>query len=236
MARQCVFVFPQVGITLAAILSHRFEVECRDPVAKLHLTQYCEDHMATVHAPVLRKLLKKDGNAFTTAVRFQPDLSRFAGIDSLLTLLPSVRTRLTQLSATLGGRVRFVFNGDAIRVDSFKKYMGLYGFEKSLFEVLSPTFEYGFALSGTGEFQHDSFVNNLATTEGGTHVNIVTSQIVAVIAGYFETKFKKSNAKLSKASIKNKLHVFVNIRVTNPEFRSQASRFGLVCALPPSPF
>ena len=103
--------------------------------------------------------------------------------------------------------------------------MGLYGFEKSLFEVLSPTFEYGFALSGTGEFQHDSFVNNLATTEGGTHVNIVTSQIVAVIAGYFETKFKKSNAKLSKASIKNKLHVFVNIRVTNPEFRSQAKSY-----------
>ena len=56
-------------------------------------------------------------------------------------------------------------------------------------------------------------------------MNIVTSQIVAVIAGYFETKFKKSNAKLSKASIKNKLHVFVNCRITNPEFRSQAKSY-----------
>ena len=213
-----------VGITLAAILSHRFQIDCVDPTALLHLTQRCVDNMGTVHPPTVTKVRKKDlkKGAMTTVVKFKPDLSKFAGVDDLTPMHALVRTRLVQLSSTLGGRVKFWFNDEEIKVRSFKSYMGLFGFEKSMFEALSPKFEFGFALSDSGAFKHETFVNNLATTEGGTHVNIVTSQIVGVVAGYFEAKFKKSNAKLSRNAIKSKLHVFVNCRMVNPEFRSQS--------------
>ena len=212
-----------VGITLAAILSHRFQVDCVDPKAMLHLTQRCVQNMSTVHPPEVKRVRKKElkKGFLTTVVKFTPDLTRFQGIEDLTPMQALVKTRMTQLSATLGGRVKFWFNDERIGVDTFKKYMGLFRFEKSMFETLTPRFEYGFSLADAGEFRHDSFVNNLATTEGGTHVNIVTSQLVAVISDHFAKKFKKSNAKLSKAAIKNKLHVFVNCRITNPEFRSQ---------------
>ena len=214
-----------VGITLAAILSTRFQVDCVDPVAKLHLTQRAVANMTTIHPPSVKKVTKKDlkKGHVTTAVKFTPDLSQFPGIDDLTPLHALVLTRLVQLSACLGGTVRFFFNGELVPCNSFKQYMGMYNFEKSFYEKLSTRFEFGFALSDSGEFRHDSFVNCLSTPEGGTHVNIVTNQIVAVIAGYFEAKFKKSNAKLSRNAIKAKLHIFANCRITNPEFRGQVS-------------
>lgn len=59
-----------------------------------------------------------------------------------------------------------------------------------------------------GHFQQISFVNSIATTKGGTHINCVTDQIVKHLQEFIAKKHK--NAKeLKPAQIKNHLFVCV---------------------------
>ena len=216
-----------VGIKLAAILSTRFQVDCVDPIALLHFTQVCHTNMSTIEEPKIIKVRKKQlkKGFMTTHLKFTPDMTRFEGMDSLTSMIPLVQTRLIQLSATLGGKVKFFMNDQKIEIRSFKQYVGLFPLEKTYFESVSPNFEYGFGLSNKGEFQHQSFANNLFNKDGGTHTTVVSNQICDALVDYMSKKHKKSGASLSRNAIKQKLFVFVNIRLTNPEFRSQVCGF-----------
>lgn len=88
-----------------------------------------------------------------------------------------------------------------------------------------------------GQFQQVSFVNSIATTKGGTHVDHVVKQFIDKITEVA----KKKNAKLALKpfQVKNHLWVFVNCLVENPAFDSQtkenmtlgASKFGSKCNL-----
>ena len=214
-----------VGIKLAAILSSRFQLDCVDPVALLHFTQVSHANMSTIEEPkiinVRKKQLKK--GFMTTHLKFTPDLARFEGMDDLTSMIPLVKTRLIQLSATLGGTVKFWFNDELASIKSFKQYVGLFPLEKTYFESVSPKFEYGFGLSDGGEFKHQSFCNNLMNKDGGSHTTVVTNQICDALVDYMNQKHKKSGASLTRNAIKQKLFVFVNVRIRNPEFRSQVS-------------
>ena len=64
-----------------------------------------------------------------------------------------------------------------------------------------------------------SFVNSIATTKGGTHVNYVCDQIVAKIAEVVAKKNKAAQVK--PFQIKNHLSIFVNCLIENPTFDSQ---------------
>jgi len=214
-----------VGIKLAAILSTRFQVDCVDPIALLHFTQVCHTNMSTIEEPKIIQVRKKDlkKGFLTTRLKFTPDMARFEGMDDLTSMIPLVQTRLIQLSATLGGKVKFFMNDEVVPVKSFKQYVGLFPLEKTYFESVSPNFEYGFGLSDGGEFKHQSFCNNLRNKDGGSHTTVVTNQICDALVDYMNQKHKKSGASLSRNSIKQKLFVFVNVRIRNPEFRSQVS-------------
>ena len=220
-----------VGIKLAAILSDNFAVDCVDPVAKRVFRQECRTNMSIVDPPVVGKAYKKDlkKGMYSTRVTFTPDLARFPGMVDLTSMLPLVQTRLIQLSATLGGKVKFFFNDVLVPVKSFKNYVGMFPLEKTYFEAVSPTFEYGFGLSSKGEFQHQSFANNLFNKDGGTHTTVVSNQICDALVDYMSNKHKKAGASLSRNAIKQKLFVFVNVRLTNPSFRSQVSLWASRC-------
>jgi DNA topoisomerase-2 len=95
--------------------------------------------------------------------------------------------------------------------------------------------EVGVRLSTSGSFESMSFVNNVWTSRGGTHVNLVTGQIVKSL----EQSALKQGMKVSSSAIRNKLHVFVNCHIENPMFdgqtkdclNSKAASFGSSCDL-----
>jgi len=95
--------------------------------------------------------------------------------------------------------------------------------------------EVGVRLSTSGSFESMSFVNNVWTGRGGTHVNLVTGQIVKSL----EQSALKQGVKVSPTAIRNKLHVFVNCKIENPMFdgqtkdslNSKVDSFGSSCEL-----
>ena len=68
------------------------------------------------------------------------------------------------------------------------------------------------------QFQQVSFVNGICTTNGGSHVNYVVSQIVDKLKGEATKKNKKVDVK--PYHIKNNIFIFVNALIENPSFDS----------------
>eukprot|EP01032_Pedospumella_encystans_P016292 gene16292-18589_t len=103
------------------------------------------------------------------------------------------------------------------------------------YSKVSDRWEVAVGLSSTGNYENMSFVNNVWTVRGGSHVNLVTSQITKAI----EKVLEKKGVTISGANIRNKLMVFVNSKIENPMFdgqtkdslNSKPSTFGSTCTL-----
>ena len=95
--------------------------------------------------------------------------------------------------------------------------------------------------SPSGVYDHVSFVNSVWTPRGGTHLNSVTSQVVAAVEDAV-AKASPQGRPPTHHVIRNHLMVFVRASVENPKFDSQAkdaltshlSTFGSLCVLPAS--
>ncbi|KMU90116.1 DNA topoisomerase 2 [Coccidioides immitis H538.4] len=110
-------------------------------------------------------------------------------------------------------------NGSRIPISNFKKYMEMYtkaikrergeeaASDKSeiVTDSTEPRWEIGFAVSD-GSFQQVSFVNSIATTSGGTHVNYISDQICSKLADAVKKK-NKTGPLLKPAQIRN--HIFL---------------------------
>ena len=72
--------------------------------------------------------------------------------------------------------------------------------------------------SPSNNFEHVSYVNNIWTSRGGTHVTFISNQITKAIEEYL---LKKKNIKVNSTFIKNKLFLFINSFIDNPSFDSQ---------------
>jgi DNA topoisomerase II len=105
-------------------------------------------------------------------------------------------------------------------------------------EKVNERWEVCATLSESG-FQQMSFVNSIATSKGGTHVNYVVDQIVAKV---MEAVTKKNKAAPVKPfQIKSHLNVFINCLIENPTFDSQTKEnmtlrqkaFGSECNMSP---
>ena len=211
-----------VGVVLTNILSTHFNITILDPDQDLCLKQSWSHNMSQKTEPkITKKKCSSKKESIVTTVECVPDLKRF-GIESLEPLLSSIHTRLIQLAAIT--TLKISFNGVLIKNNTFKKYIHSFQcIDKFVFAELTPTFSYGLAISG-GEYHQQSFVNAQPTTSGGTHVNVVTSQIIDTLLEYFKKKFK--GTKLSRHQIKQRLFVFVNVTtLRNPSFRSQQKIF-----------
>ena len=81
-----------------------------------------------------------------------------------------------------------------------------------------------------------SFVNGIATSKGGKHVDYITQQIVRKLCDYIE---KKKKVKVNSASIREQLILFLRCDIENPSFDSQtkdymntpSGRFGSSCSV-----
>lgn len=130
---------------------------------------------------------------------------------------------------------------------NFKDYIELYikGKEdesgnalKIVHEQVNERWEIGLTLSDKG-FQQVSFVNSIATTKGGRHVDYVVDLIVKQLIEVLKKK-NKGGVAIKPFQVKNHMWVFINCLIVNPTFDSQtkenmtlqAKSFGSKCQLP----
>jgi DNA topoisomerase-2 len=180
------------------------------------------------------KITKNSKGEEYTRVSFKPDLARF-GMDSIDEDTASLIHRRAYDMAGTVKKVKVYLNDTRLKVTSFKQYVDLYvnsavaaaadssgGATQSkpaiIHEIINDRWEIAFTTSD-GTFEQVSFCNSIATTKGGTHVNLIADQISKALI----TSIEKRNraAKVKPAQIKNHMWLFVNALIENPTFDNQ---------------
>ena len=161
------------------------------------------------------KVEQSSGSA-GTSVKFWPNLARFnvTKIDDVH--MNIIQQRLINLSMSFP-EITFKFNGKKINVSSFKKYVSLFSPDAEVYE----TEDYKFAVLPNSEddFRQFSYVNGLKIPDGGTHIDILSQQIVSRIREKLERKFKS----IKPGDIKNKLMIVAFLKnVKDTKFNSQS--------------
>jgi DNA gyrase/topoisomerase IV subunit B len=149
-------------------------------------------------------------------VKFWPDLEKFglSEIDSIH--MDVIYQRLINLSMSFPD-ITFKFNGKKVNVNSFKKYVQMFSEDSEIYE----TEDYKFAILPNAEddFRQFSYVNGLKIPDGGTHIDIISYQIVSRLRDKLVKKFKT----IKPGDIKNKLMVVAFLKnVKNTKFNSQS--------------
>lgn len=211
-----------LGVKLTNIVSTKFTVSCCDGGQKF--TMSWSDHMKKKGTPKITSVSKMP--TYTTVVSFTPDLSYFKTgsngirVETLDEIKDIIHTKLFYASVTCPSSVKFSFNGAVIKCRDMKSFMKLFTPDKTFYEKVSEDFEYGVAVSPTGEFEHQSFVNCHRTTNPTSkEVKHVTNKIVSAVSSAL-TK-KAGSAKLPGSQISRHLFVFINTRMKDPDFDAQ---------------
>jgi len=229
------------GAKLCNVFSNKFTVETGDKKAKKHFKQTWTDNMSKAGEPKLKDF---SGEEFTK-VTFQPDLKKF-NMDKLdddtVSLL---HRRAYDIAASTKG-VKVFLNGKRLPVKNFKDYVDQYIKEKEddggnplkcVYEQCGPRWEVAVCVSDKGH-QQMSFVNSIATTKGGKHVDHVADLVVKSIIDTIKKK-NKTGINIKPHQVKNHLWLFINCLIVNPTFDSQTKEtmtlmpkdFGSKCVL-----
>lgn len=228
------------GAKLANIFSTEFTLETADQKNGKKYTQTWTKNMSQVG----KAKITSWKSAEYTKITFKPDLEKF-GMQQMDDDLEGIfKRRVYDLAGCVPG-VKVFLNGERIKIKSFKEYANMYMLslppaEKPpplVYERVNDRWEVAFTMS-EGQFNQVSFVNSIATTKGGTHVNYIADQLVKRIMEEYAKKNKKAAA-LKAFQVKQHLWLFVNCKIENPAFDSQTketltlkpSQFGSKCIL-----
>ncbi|KAI2618813.1 type II DNA topoisomerase [Hypoxylon sp. NC1633] len=236
------------GAKLCNVFSTEFTLECQDSKNGKRYKQTWRDNMTKMDKA---KITSNKSSDFVR-VSFKPDWNKFGMPDGIDDDLESLLYRRVYDMAGTVRSVKVYLNDTYIKLD-FKKYCEMYakaiarergaeeGTEPTATVIMEdskghPRWEIAFAVSD-GSFQQVSFVNSIATTTGGTHVNYISDQICDSL---LKTLNKKKKGHSLKANhIRNHIFIFINCLVNNPAFNSQTkeqmttkpSQFGSKCPL-----
>lgn len=169
------------GAKLCNIFSTKFVVETATREYKSQFKQIWANNMTKTSEPKIKDF---HGDDFTK-ITFCPDLAKFKmeKLDDDIVALMS--RRAYDVAASTRG-VKVFLNGTKLPVKNFKDYVDLYikGKEddtgsglKVIYDNPDERWEVAVTLSDCG-FQQMSFVNSIATTKGGRHVDYVVDMIV----------------------------------------------------------
>lgn len=237
------------GAKLCNIFSKKFIVEtsCKD--SKRYFKQTWTDNMGKTSAPTIKP--NKDDD-FTT-ITFYPDLAKFKMSHLEADTISLLARRAYDVAASTRG-VKVYLNDKRLPISKFEDYCKLYvlnntgevdilntstgGTGKILHENVNPRWEVAVSCSDIG-FQQVSFVNSIATTKGGRHVDFVCDQIIKHLAEVVNKKSGKNTTNIKPFQIKNHIWLFVNCQIENPVFESQTKEcmssqvknFGSQCKL-----
>ena len=229
------------GAKLCNIFSTKFTVETSDKTHKKAFKQSWATNMTKAGDPKIKDF---KGEEFTK-ITFSPDLEKF-GLDKIDDDHFALLSRRAYDAAASTKGVKVWLNGKKIPVKGFKDYVDLYlkgktdetGAQiKSCYEMCNDKWEVSVAVSDNG-FQQMSFVNSIATTKGGRHVDHVADHVVKSLIDAIKKK-NKTGINIKPFQVKNHLWIFVNCLIVNPTFDSQtkdtmtlqAKEFGSKCTL-----
>lgn len=149
-----------------------------------------------------------------TKVEFIPDLNRFDLTEIEQVYHDVIYQRLLCLAITFPD-ISFSFNGKTINLTG-KKFVSLFSNN-----IVYQSFDRGFIgiyHNENDEFNFCSYVNGLAMTRGGSHVDYVINQLVAPIRDKLVKKYKE----IKPADIRNKLSLVLFMRdFPNAKYDSQ---------------
>ena len=182
------------GAKLANIFSTEFVVETASTAdGKLYKQTFKDNMMKTGKASITDL---KEGQGDFTRISWVPDLAKF-GLEELDDDHCALfERRAYDLAGVTHASVKVHLNGKRIGVNNFSNYVDLYlgsklaaGASPRVFEKISERWEVAIAPSDDG-FQQISFVNSIATTKGGKHVDHVSEQVVDRLLEFIKKKHK----------------------------------------------
>ncbi|RXN12322.1 DNA topoisomerase 2-beta-like isoform X1 [Labeo rohita] len=229
------------GAKLCNIFSTKFTVETACKEYKRSFKQTWQDNMGKTSEAKIKYF---DGEDYT-CVTFQPDLAKFK-MEKLDKDIVALLTRRAYDVAGSCRGVKVMLNGKKLPVTGFRSYVDLYVKDKLdetgvalkvVNETVNERWEVCLTMSEKG-FQQISFVNSIATTKGGRHIDYVVDQIVGKLIEVVKKK-NKAGVTVKPFQVKNHLWVFVNALIENPTFDSQTKEnmtlqtksFGSKCVL-----
>ncbi len=192
--------------------------------------------MSKAEDPILKESEKED----FTKITFQPDLSKFK-MEKLDDDTVALMTRRVYDIAACSPGVEVFLNDKKLPINKFEDYCKLYVGRKDVDDILydkpGPRWEIAVACSDIG-FQQVSFVNSIATTKGGRHVDYIVDQIAKYLVEFVNKNYIM-NINVEPHQIKDYMWVFVNCRIENPTFDSptkenmtlQVKSFSSTCKL-----
>lgn len=229
------------GAKLCNIFSTSFTVETASKDYKRSFRQTWGSNMTKASEPKIKEFFGSD----YTKVTFSPDLTKFKmeRLDEDIVALMS--RRAYDVAASTRGVAVFL-NGKKLPIKNFKDYIDLYLKDnnddagnplKVVYENVNERWEVAVAPSERG-FQQVSFVNSIATTKGGRHVDHVVDMIVKQLIEVLKKK-NKGGINIKPFQVRNHLWVFINCLIVNPTFDSQTKEnmtlqtksFGSKCTL-----
>ena len=221
------------GAKLTNAFSKKFTVDICDGTH--HFIQTWENNMSIVGKPKVTASKKKS----YTRISFIPDFTRFGMENMDADTISLFKTRVYEGSAITDKRVAVHFNGEKVAVKSFQDFTKLFikDREPVVYEKMNERWEFAVTLNPYDKFTQVSFVNGISTADGGTHVDLITNQIIYKLKEQLEKKHK--DITIRPTYIKDNLLIFVNCLIENPVFSSQTkenhvtkiNKFGSKCEL-----
>jgi DNA topoisomerase-2 len=214
-----------LGVKLTNIYSTEFTVEVVDANRSLIFTQRFANNKTVVDEPVVKSTKLKNGY---TCVTFTPDFAKFKLDGFSLDNYALFKKRIYDLAATTNciRPTKVYFNDELITTNTFAKYVDLHFPDGASYEKVIDDKQARwqvcvvFDTTDTLEHQNISFVNNICTSSGGTHVNDVVDRVVKELKEAITAKKKKLDVKPSQ--IKENLIFFINSIISKPDFESQS--------------
>lgn len=213
------------GAKLCNIFSTKFTVETASAEYRKCFKQTWMDNMAKTSEPKIADFARS-GDDYTK-ITFSPDLGKFKMEKLEDDIVALMSRRAYDIAASTRG-VSVFLNGKKLPVKNFKDYIDLYikKFEddsgtplKLTYENFNERWEVAVTLSDKG-FQQVSFVNSIATTKGGRHVEYISDMIVKQVLETIKKK-NKGGISIKPFQVKSHMWVFVNCLIVNPTFDSQ---------------
>ncbi|KAK5640442.1 hypothetical protein RI129_011253 [Pyrocoelia pectoralis] len=229
------------GAKLCNIFSTKFCVETASKEYKKHFKQTWGSNMTKVSEAKIKDF---SGEEFTK-ITFSPDLAKFK-MDKLDNdIIGLLSRRAFDVAASTRG-VKVFLNGKKLPVKNFKDYIDLYlknredaagNPVKVIYENVNERWEVALTVSEHG-FKQISFVNSIATTKGGKHVDYVVDMITKHLVETLNKK-NKGGINIRPFQVKNHMWIFINCLIVNPSFDSQTKEhmtlqvknFGSKCQL-----
>ena len=213
------------GAKLTNILSKEFKVRTYDANLRKLFSIRWQDNMSSMEEPTIehspRELQNMGG---FTEVSFIPDYN-FLGLTSGLSedMFQVLKRRFVDFAGLLPQNVGLEFNEKVIKNKSFEEFTSLFPpLPSQSVHVRSQKCEVVLRVSPEG-FHQVSFVNNIQTNDGGTHVDYVVQKVCGFIK--YELQKRHKAIDISAEVIKQNIFIFVNCKIVDPEFDSQIKSF-----------